>query len=429
MRFWGVVFFLFISVVSNGAVIAPSGFEGAVSFQGRVFVPEQMTFSQRNVDLLVREQVKHLMSVFEQDQYAKLNGARPNIDLGIFGLGEVVRVQLKSVDRKNRIAFYSAAFRVLAVKSYISPQQTRALKIFLPVDPTHFYEPACLDRDAYPGKQYFFYYWNPFLPGCKEHLVGRNTVDVVDAKIVGLVQPEPSVRPNYPRLNANVKRRGELLVSVLLGFDGAARRRGDPSRQTFNFLKEYFTKKAGFRIGKYGNRPTEPFAELLRDKKGNLPQTRIMLDLNASDIANPIVFSRHIRYALENADIVLYIGHSGLGGNLNIPSLTRLSSPNPAQPLPIRFPDFYQIYYINSCGSYFFYAGDYNLAKQGAKNVDLVTNGTASFFESQNIEIVTFLKPFLFPDKPYTWLEILTSIESKAKYNYLLNVSAIRRNP
>ena len=175
------------------------------------------------------------------------------------------------------------------------------------------------------------------------------------------------------------------------------------------------------------NTPTGPFAELYRDAAPGRPRAHLSLSLSASDINSPVVFARRAREAFETSDVVIYEGHSGLGGNLNLEKITELSSPDPSRPMPIRFPSAYQVYYFDSCNSYYFYSQMYALAKRGAHHVDVIGNGLSSYFTYQNEEAQVVAQVFLQPNPKASWLDILNLVEKPhPAFTYLLNVSPIR---
>ena len=73
----------------------------------------------------------------------------------------------------------------------------------------------------------------------------------------------------------------------------------------------------------------------------------------------------------------------------------------------------------------------YALAKKGARNVDVITNGVSIPWGTQNEEQLAFLEPFLSLNKhqensPKKWLDVLRSVERAQGCTYLLNVANIQ---
>lgn len=96
-------------------------------------------------------------------------------------------------------------------------------------------------------------------------------------------------------------------------------------------------------------------------------------------------FHYHFKDSLKNASVMIYDGHSGLGGHLDLEAIAEIEgfriTPNPNR---------YQIYFFNSCTSYTYYNTLYfttkvrpksNVDSKGTKNLDIMTNGLSTLFE------------------------------------------------
>jgi hypothetical protein len=261
-----------------------------------------------------------------------------------------------------------------------------------------------------------------------QEFFGKNQVDYINAQIQTF--PENlnlvAVTPNYNALKKQILSRGELKIALLFGLDLKSTDPNDNGRTSYEYFQRYFESR-GFSVDHHRSNPAGPFAEYVRPAGKGKFAVRVVMSLSASDINSPVVFARRAREAFETADLVDYVGHSGLGGNLNLEQLTRLSSADPERPTPIHFPKTYQIYYLDSCASFFFYSKEYAGIWQGAHNVDLVTNGVATFFYTQNHETLRFLEAFTEPSNAATWNEILSRAEeAHPRFTYMINVNGIR---
>jgi hypothetical protein len=97
------------------------------------------------------------------------------------------------------------------------------------------------------------------------------------------------------------------------------------------------------------------------------------------------VFHLFYKRALEQSAVVIYNGHSGLGSHLDLPSMETLDGLNVDLPR-----EKYQIYFFNSCSSYTYYNRSYFSRKRtsgdraGTRNLDILANGLATYFELDN---------------------------------------------
>ena len=109
--------------------------------------------------------------------------------------------------------------------------------------------------------------------------------------------------------------------------------------------------------------------------------------------------------ALENADIIDYEGHSGLGGNLDLKSLYGDRD--------VFNPDKYQIIFINGCHSYSYFKNMFMDRKNHPQNLDLILSGLSTMSDDATNNTKAFLKYFLNPDKKKkaTYQTILNAIE------------------
>jgi hypothetical protein len=94
-------------------------------------------------------------------------------------------------------------------------------------------------------------------------------------------------------------------------------------------------------------------------------------------------FHYYFKDALENSAVMMYDGHSGLGGHLDLAGIESMRGFRFA-PAKNR----YQVYFFNSCSSYTYYNDMYFSRKRtqkdedGTKNLDIMTNGLATYFST-----------------------------------------------
>jgi hypothetical protein len=117
--------------------------------------------------------------------------------------------------------------------------------------------------------------------------------------------------------------------------------------------------------------------------------------------------------------VIIYEGHSGLGGNLNIPELEEKAG-------KFQFPKKKQIFYFDSCSSYSYYLDHFNAYKTKT-NIDVVTNGLSSYFHTSPLVLKEFLNYLIGSDnRNFQWMTILKKMESVLdQETYLVNVGGL----
>jgi hypothetical protein len=279
---------------------------------------------------------------------------------------------------------------------------TNEYEIILPVNPETVYEAGmsgrrnpCTDHH-YQSEGDFWYFWNPKNPGCRM----KEGVDYsrLKAKIKRLANSK-STYPEYERLPDSD---GVIKISLLMGMDDPKKGR-DPNNSTDINAKNFRDIKAslidngrGYKnsladkrdilevLGRSSARNL-PYVEDFKKtiKNGNKEYTlwvQIFFGPSGIDEGSDN-FHYFFKDALENSAVMMYDGHSGLGGHLDLASIEDAHNfriaPNKRR---------YQIYFFNSCSSYTYYnsmffgrkatASDEN----GTKNLDILTNGLATYF-------------------------------------------------
>jgi hypothetical protein len=434
-----IIYFLLLLVciafqtVKADPVLAPAAVNALLEYRAKLWIPksEGKAPTQAVIRGLIERQTKFSMGVFESEEYTRmLTGTNLNTDKGVVALNSIKTFRIVDTEAKasGTLLTYDIAIEILVHNRILQDTQPHSMKILIPYD-AGFYDPGCVDPH-YDWPEYYFAFWEIFSPKCQKH-IGKE-VQAITGTVRVVRGPNPGVSPRYDRLFAQARARGEFRIAVLMSFDESTTKSADYGRKSFEWTAEQLVKKAGFVVEHRVTTPiTSPYYELVQPGDANRPPTRISLSLSIADAVHPVVFARRAKWAFENADVVVYQGHSGLGENLKI---QRLSSQKhvirtverEALEGPIRFNSNYQIYYFDACESLFWYTESYELAKRGKRNVDILTNGLVSLFDTQNAEFWKFLIPFVKQQTP-SWMEIMESMEKPLKgQTYFLNVGAIR---
>lgn len=133
-----------------------------------------------------------------------------------------------------------------------------------------------------------------------------------------------------------------------------------------------------------------------------------------------MTFAKFFKEAVENADVIIYGGHSGLGGNLDIPSLESKAG-------KFKFNSKKrQIFYFDSCASYAYYLTQFSGEKTKSK-IDILTNGLSSYFETSQAVLEGLLENILSETKEdVSWMQIMKDMEKPLDGgSFLLNVGGV----
>jgi hypothetical protein len=314
----------------------------------------------------------------------------------------------------------------------------------------------CTDHH-YDSEGDFWYFWNPYKEGngCKLE-EGVDYVEFTPKSVARI----PVTKKTYPDYGRAVDEDGVLRIHFLMGMDEPQEneKNRDPmhskdiNASTYREIRNKLIKQLGFVAQKTNPEeekqtnwtkaqieevaPVEmsylPYVETLTKeinreiKKGNkkkmLKRIEARLFFGPSGIGEDDNGAFHFFYkdALEKAAFVLYDGHSGLGGNLDIPSLEEKAGEFEIDPTKR------QLFYFESCSSYSYYLVPFRETKTKSK-IDILSNGLSSYFETTPLVTEAFFRALLdVQEVDQSWMSIMKSIEKPLKGgSYLLNVGGI----
>jgi hypothetical protein len=364
-------------------------------------------------------QIQHLMGTFQSETFREQFGWP-----GVLGESYDIRFTAAEpgIEPGRRRLSYVFKGKVVFQKEAFSGHASRKLSLWLPLAPDRFYamgmthgHNACTDHH-YNSEGDFWYFWDPELAGCP--LRGnREDVLYLPASLERLPSTQVTY-PEYDRLYGDNGNGDELEIAVFLGYindlDGAGDlqdpARGDYGAKALKFV-ENSLRERGFRLkgGRDAFRehadgkvyPGINFFRLYENEVGGV-KTRVRLLLSDTNVASKdATFHRHVKRALEQSDIVVYDGHSGLGANLDLRSIGG----------PVLDPKKYQIFYFNGCSSYPYFNGEYLKAKGGSRNLEIVLSGLPTYVDSAGPNVTAFLAPFL-EGKTLSYQAMLRLIEA-----------------
>ena len=263
--------------------------------------------------------------------------------------------------------------------------------IILAVNPKKIYAASfvgkvspCTD-EHYQSEGDFWYFWNPYNEGCKLKL-GKDfkiaKANVVRFKNTTLSYPEYH---NLPDAN------GDINIHVMFGMDDNTKGRnpltsGDINADNYRIFRDYLLEK-GYSAKKWS---ASEINKIAKTKDGAAPYIETIKKdhivyrffFGPSAIhEDSLAFHWFYKDALENSSVMIYGGHSGLGGHLDLDSIEA----NLGETINFN-PKKYQIFFFDSCTSYKYYNQMYFDRKitkkdpKGTKKLDIFTNGLATYF-------------------------------------------------
>lgn len=295
------------------------------------------------------------------------------------------------------------------------------IKLPLPINIFTIYKKECTDQH-YDTLSDYWYFYNPYRIGC-EVLQQSPLAEEVRIEIKPDVLKKMDLTPKLPQLRGDNGNGDLLSIYVAHGFAVDAKGKEDEGR--INFIEfNAFLENKNFILTKQKSGTAVPLyiyrKDILLDNGKILKiEVRHML-ANTGIETKSYAFGQFFKEAAEKADVFLYGGHSGLGGNLDIPSLE-------AKVGHIKFnPNKKQIYYFESCSSYSYYLQHFAGQKTKAK-IDIITNGLSSYFSTSNAQLVELVKHLITPEvADVPWVKILSDMEGVLDGDsYLINVGGI----
>lgn len=288
---------------------------------------------------------------------------------------------------------------------------TTTYSIILPRNPDTIYTVGLLSNGSKPCTDWhyneegdFWYFWNPQNDDCP--LREGVHYDQIRTSIERLENTRQTY-PDYPRL----VHLGKTEIHILLGMDhesDEAQERNPLTSNDINAVTYRGIREGLQKIGFAGRQWSPGEITDLIDRNQSVRDLPFVEEFVKKDERTEIVVrlffgpsgidekSRNFHYflkdAIANAAVMVYSGHSGLGGHLDIESIEATEG------FSIPFPNRYQIYYFNSCSSYPYYNTMYFARKatrsdpRGSWNLDIMTNGLATYFSLFTFTDLTIVK-------------------------------------
>lgn len=392
---------IFLCQQATAGVISPSSLETKFSYTA-----EFQTINNTDALDLANAHARFLFGYLQSPTVTEYFG----ISSGTFGIAAAkfpLRIKILSVQKKQHqhVIRYKAEGLLLVQKKVARKILEVGLEITLPYDIDQFYDKKCTDPH-YSSPTDFWYFYDPFFGGC-DHLRTAPLAKPVLITLKPIPQPEPQISASFKALRAD-NGNGDLFeIATINGFAENALKAKDDGRKNYEAINGWF-RLQGFKekyLASFANRPVIEFTKTLTSKEGRTIQVRVIRLLAETGIGSKnVTFAKFLRHALENSDVVIYSGHSGLGGNLDIPSLEMKSG-------EIQFhPKKRQLFFFDSCSSYSYDLGPFENKKTKGK-IDILTYALPSLFWAEPPTHQILFQHLFNVDKDPTWIDVLKSME------------------
>jgi hypothetical protein len=424
-----------ITQIAQGYYGAKSA-EAKINFQAKIQIASNSTgitlsnigANKAEFDELINLQIRHLMGILQAESFVNDFGYP-----GVLGENHLFKMtKITEIENQLYEVEYAYKSKMVLHKDAFKNKKIRTLPLILPLNPTSIYANSmdgdynpCTD-EHYQSEGDFWYFWDPSKEGCD--LINRPDLLV---KVKANAELIPNTRVSYPeydKLYGASKDFKTLEIAVLYGLirDDNIRpdriNRRDEGYTALRYSEKVLLEK-GFKLVEKTNQGTNlwrvyelPFGA----KNESKIKTRVKFYLGDTGIdSEDPTFHGRLVSAFESADILVYDGHSGLGGNLDLESLPMINFDKKK----------YQIYFFNGCSSYPYFNGTFFEAKGGTKYLDVVTSGLPTFAITAGPNVMSFLDNFL-EGKKLSYQKILRNLEDSNEDNgtYLTGVNGDEDN-
>lgn len=361
--------------------------EYTLDFDSKVELKTMFTPSDEKIKSQVNRQVEFLFGAFDNNHRQGVPKVNHNI--------EITSVKNDSSNLHIISYHYKGTVQVSGSGS--------KYQFYLPTNPDNVYlksivvkngvsQYPCGDSQHYQS-QYFWYFFNPKAYGCPL----KENVDYF--AVTGTLSDLPSTTETFPEYERMLDAEGNLKVSVFYGLNTYGDTNPNTSRDinaTSVRAMRSLLLKDGFssyvlsfdEITKILENRTfdvpyvETFTKSINTNQGT-HVVQVQLFFGSTDINGGYGFHKFFAAALMRDSVVIYAGHSGLGSYLSPSEIKKTSN------ISLQLPkNQYQLIFFNGCSSYPYYGAPYFQMKAtdqdpaGTKNLDIMTNGLATYFSA-----------------------------------------------
>ena len=260
------------------------------------------------------------------------------------------------------------------------------------------YVATCQEQEGYQiSVDNYWYHYRPHWPGC--------TLDAADVLTVTASAQVSTLNtvgktPEYQKIWED----GMLTVVAVFGkYTKGATGTDDAGIAAYNAFAAALQRELGTWPAGVPTAPGAAFPDVTV-RAGNVIVTLLLTDELQSA---PLAFQKRFAEVSTNADLILYSGHAGLGGNVR--AMAGLGQ---------FFPGKYQILFLDGCDT-FAYADDTWARRRallnaddasGTKYLDTITNAMPAFFNSMPDASMALVHALRHPETPATYPQIFHGV-------------------
>jgi hypothetical protein len=393
----------------------------------------------------IENQVTYLFGPMERAKYS----AAPKEDHKISN----IKIQKKQISANSETNVFEISYTYQGTIVLESGPQ-KYYDVILPINPSTIFQQALVNKENpctdehYSSEGDFWYFWSPApaYPNCK-------LKEGVDYRIVRgeIERIKPESKRTYPEFQ-RLAHDGIIDVHMFFGMNEVVdsinpQQSRDVNAETYRNVRESLVKM-GFETHQWSKAEIKkitqapgsdadyvlPFVEeAIKDFPNKNIKMRVRLMFGETGIEeNSQAFHYLFKDALSNSSVMIFDGHSGLGGNLDLDTIASTRNfklkPNPNR---------YQIYFFNSCTSYTYYNTLYFQKKRkraslvdpkGTKNLDLMANGLSTTFDSMGSSNLALINAIYLWATKSQWTSYQTLV-SRIDSDNLFTINGDEDNP
>lgn len=416
------IFTLFlISFETKAQILSPSATEVKFSYTATFQAPEDNEYGSD--EDLANFHASHIFGLFASPTMISKYISRNSHTGGLGGPRTQMNIRILSSKTDNgtvTVRYSNSGKMILNNKAAEKILAAGSISLPMPTNPYEIYDEKCTDAH-YTSFGDYWYFYDVFRRGC-EHLSRAPLATHVNIKITPTTYKKLETSPKLPLLRGNNGNGNLFSIYIINGYE-SEHNKADPGYQNFIEVRDEFAMR-GFDVTKKRQNTTIPlniYTKTIELDNGKTMEVEVKHLLVETGIeARSKTFAKFFKEAVTEADVIIYGGHSGLGANLDIPSLEEKAGKfvfNPAKK---------QIFFFDSCSSYSYYLEHFAVEKTKAK-IDIITNGLSSYFHTSTPILFKLLDHLFTTDsRDVEWMTILKDMEKPIKGNtYLLNVGGI----
>lgn len=413
---------LFLGAASSAQVLGPSVQEVKYSYTAE-FVTDD---TESEAEDLAFDHAQYMFGVLASRALIAKYGIDSDLVGGIGSPRDEKSIRIlkfEATEDDRTFVQYKVSGKILLHKKVAKKALSSGyINIPLPADMDTIYNKKCTD-EHYQDFGDYWYFWDPMTERGCQYLSRAPYSNTVELAITEGQVVKADATPRLDLLRGDNGNGSKLSIYVVNGFAESPKDPRDDGRTNFKELTEYFEKN-GYEVTierKTQTRPLYVYSKTITLSNGKEVDVEVRHLLVETGIeSRSKTFAKFFKEAVETADVIIYGGHSGLGGNLDIPSLEEKAG-------AFKFNNKKrQIFYFDSCSSYSYYLTQFSAEKTKAK-IDVLTNGLSSYFETSQSVLEGFLNNVLSETKEdVSWMQIMKDMEEPLEGgSFLLNVGGI----